>query len=359
VVLTVSTTPPGHGRPETAEKHERAWQRLIEMLKDGTCTPLLGAGASSESIPVSERLAVFWADKYGYPLEDKTNLARVAQYVLSSRSVHDVNELKSRFVRDVLRKARLPDFGNPSQVHTVLAGFALPTFVTTNYDDYMCRALWERNKRPILGISPWYARSVTNDVTVLHDWTPATTDEPLPLTAEPSKPEVHSAARPLVYHLHGYHSNPTSLVLTEDDFIDYLTRLGPGLGESRDDKSVVLPTIREALSSRSVLFIGYSLRDVSFQVLIRTLTRDLRRTERRWGVSIQLPPPLQGQVDCTCDCCDHSGVRPAGDAGTGKINHAAMRYLDEYFDEQNITVFWGSARQFAEDLLRRGQGGSP
>lgn len=345
--------------PGAAEKREQAWGRLIEMLEEGSCTPLLGAGASSESIPVSQRLAAIWAQKYGYPLEDTTNLARVAQYVLSSRSVHDVDELKSRFVKDILRKAQRPDFGNPSQIHTVLAGFALPTFVTTNYDDYMCRALWAQNKRPILGISPWYARQGTDDVAVLHNWTPSTTDAPQPLMAQRSSPDSSSADQPLVYHLHGYHSNPSSLVLTEDDFIDYLTKLGPGLGESRDDKSVVLPAIREALSSRSVLFVGYSLRDVSFQVLIRTLTRDLRRTERRWGVSIQLPPPLKRLPDCTCDCCDHSGVRNPDDATADDINRAAMKYLDDYFDEQNITVFWGTARKFAEDLLMRGRGGTP
>jgi SIR2-like protein len=357
-VSIVSADQPGGGFPSGDQRREAALNRLVDMLADGTCTPLLGAGASCEAIPLGERLALTWAKQYSYPLADTTNLARVTQYVLSSGAVHDVEELKDRFVGDFLRTVEPPDFSDPCQIHAVLAGFGLPIYVTTNFDDFMCQALWAQHKKPVVGISPWYPQSSARNASrpVLHDWSPVAELEPLRM-ARNQPPFQPQDARPLVYHLHGHHSKPASLVLTEDDFIEYLLRLNTdlskhtNLGETRRDRTVVPSMVQAALGDRSVLFVGYSLRDVSFQVLFRTLTRGVDPRYRHHGISIQLAPPLIRETTCTCDCCDHVGV--TADDDKDSVNYAAMDYLDRYFAEQRITVFWGTTRDFAEDLLRR------
>lgn len=363
-VSILSTDPPAVGLVVADQRREAALNRLTEMLDQGTCTPLLGAGASSESIPVGERLAAAWAQRYNYPLNDSTNLPRVAQYVLSSGLVNDVDELKNRFVSDFLHAAPPPDFNDGHQIHSILASFKLPIFVTTNFDDYMCQALWKLDKRPIVGISPWYPESNARKLgrPVLYDWSPPTASNLAPLQLKSHGPFQPDNLRPLVYHLHGQQAKPTSLVLTENDFIEYLMRLSADLGRSkslgqgRDEQSIVPAVVREALGDQSVLFVGYSLRDVSFQVLFKTLTRDIEPGYRRQGISIQLAPPLVREATCTCKCCNHSGSSTDDDSSRPIINYAAVKYLDSYFAEQKITVFWGTTRDFAEELFRRRRG---
>src|SRR5205085_12621647 len=74
--------------------------------------------------------------------------------------------------------------------------------------------------------------------------------------------------RPVVFHLHGHTGLAESMVLTEDDYLDFLINL------ARDDD--LLPhRIQEAFTSTSLLFVGYSLSDWNFRVLFR---RDRKST---------------------------------------------------------------------------------
>src|SRR5436309_1887870 len=60
---------------------ENDWKVLLRRLKEGTCTPFLGAGACFGILPLGAEIAGEWAKEYGYPFEDATDLVRVAQYV--------------------------------------------------------------------------------------------------------------------------------------------------------------------------------------------------------------------------------------------------------------------------------------
>lgn len=55
---------------------ELQWQALADSVRAGECTPFLGAGASMPTLPSATELA---AD-FGYPLPDRDDLARVAQF---------------------------------------------------------------------------------------------------------------------------------------------------------------------------------------------------------------------------------------------------------------------------------------
>ena len=119
---------------------------------------------------------------------------------------------------------------------------------------------------------------------------------------------------------------PESLVLTEDDYIDFLVRMS-------GDPGLLPPVIQSSLTSKMLLFVGYSLADWTFRVIFRGLlsTRPPQATHSH--VSVQLPPPVHGSGD----------ERPL----------RIQEYLDSYFERQNIWICWEDARAFSAELRRR------
>src|SRR5260370_39876425 len=57
------------------------WKLLLPRIKEGRCTPFLGAGASFPALPLGGGLAEQWSSEHSYPLADRTDLPRVAQYL--------------------------------------------------------------------------------------------------------------------------------------------------------------------------------------------------------------------------------------------------------------------------------------
>ncbi len=261
-------------------------------------------------------MSKLWAIRSKYPFPDDTSLSRVMQFVATMEYSGDPVTLKQRLIMDHIANASAPDFGAPHQVHRVLADCGLPLYVTTNYDDFMFRVLEQMPDRsPRRGISPWYVTDPTDR--------PAS---PLDKRYTPSTRE------PLVFHLHGHHSEPRSLVLTEDDNIDYLVREA---GDSRPGSAprVIPDYVRGKLRTTSLLFIGYSLQDWTFHVLFRRLLSG--SPQKRNHVSIQLNP---GKSAAGRDC----------------------KYLEQYLAAQNIWIFWETTEEFMEKLTRRlRRGGTP
>src|SRR5882724_4791150 len=60
---------------------EGDWEILIGRIKEGKCTPFLGAGACADVLPLASDIANEWADRYKYPLPDHKNLIQVAQFL--------------------------------------------------------------------------------------------------------------------------------------------------------------------------------------------------------------------------------------------------------------------------------------
>jgi len=227
------------------------------------------------------------------------------QYVALKESL-DLDTLKARLINESFRGAPEPDFEAPHQVHKVLAHCSLPLYVTTNYDDFMFRALDQiPGRQPRLDISPWYLD-------------PGEKAPPSPLG--PRSRYEPSARAPLVFHLHGHHSLARSLVLTEDDNIDFLVRQG------QDSRNVAPDYVRGQLRNTSLLFVGYSLQDWTFHVLFRRLLYGTAR--KRNHVSVQFDPSHAAPV-------------------------RAREYVERYLRLQNIWIFWESTENFMERLARR------
>jgi hypothetical protein len=280
----------------------------MRRIRDGKCTPFLGAGAAYGVLPLGSQIARAWAKEYKYPLEDAGNLARVATYLAVQ---YDAMYPKEMLLKNWFRNPRPPDFTDPGEPHAALAGLPLPIYMTTNYDSFMSQALKAAGKRPHRELCRW--NNFIKDSPSIFDQEPG---------FEPSP------AEPVVFHLHGHDEYAESLVLTEDDYLDFLVSI------SRDDE--LLPhQVRRSLAGTSLLFVGYSLADWSFRVLFRGLVTSVEQSLRRISLTVQLPPAL-------------------GEAELPESNPAEIQaYLAKYFGQIDIRVYWGSAQEFMSELRTR------
>lgn len=297
---------------------DKDWDSLLRRIQDGNCTPFLGAGACAGFIPLGSEIAQEWARSYGYPLTDCWDLARVAQFLAVKRDpMFPKDEIVNRF-----RNVVPPDFNAPDEPHGVLADLPLPIYITTNYDDFMIRALRSRHRNPSRELCRW--NSLIRD---------------RPSIFDPGSGVEVSVANPVVFHLHGHTEVPESLVLTEDDYLDFLVRI------SREPQ-VIPSRIVKALAGTSLLFIGYRLADWDFRVLFRGLIGSLERSLGRIRVAVQLAPepPETG----------------------GITREQVQQYLEDYLAKDDVRVYWGKATDFARELRARweafrrtSQGGRP
>ena len=284
------------------------WTRLIDQLQRGDCTPVLGAGINVGTLPTGRQLSDKWMAEYVYPFEDTADLAEVTQY--ASVLERDAVTVKQRVV-DQLSNMGVPDFLDPSEPHAVLARFPISVYLTTNYDDFMTQALQRERKEPTTIVCPWY-RGADND--------PGTRIHP---------GYGPRADNPLVFHLHGSLRSPSSLVLTEQDSTEFLVQVVRDQG--MDERRVVPTQVLQAVTRAPLLFIGYSLRDVSFRMLFHGLLSSAAEVQRRRHVSVQLLPPTSDP----------------------ETRRRAQVYLTSYYQKLNISVFWGSVQEFCSELAQR------
>jgi len=282
------------------------WKFLLGRIKAGRCTPFLGAGASSKTFPLGSEIAKQWAKEYKYPMADSYDLARVAQFVAVTE---DRMEPKDR-IQQQFQAVSLPDFTSHDEPHCVLADLPFPIFITTNYDNLMISALQHRHKDPKLELCHWNSYVRENEQSIFDkdkDYTP-------------------TPANPLVFHFHGYYETSESMVLTEDDYLDFLINISK-------DENLLPPCIRKAMTGSSLLFLGYKIADWDFRVLFRSIVGYLEKSLIRTHISVQIAPELEGI--------------------TIEQQENVQKYLEAYFAKLEVRVYWGSFSEFTEELRRR------
>jgi hypothetical protein len=130
--------------------------------------------------------------------------------------------------------------------------------------------------------------------------------------------------RPLVYHLFGHVDDPESLILTEDDYLDYL------MWVNKTDSQIKIPDlVVRAWNESALLFLGFQLSDWNFRVLFRSImTSERQALKRNYPlVSVQLQP------------------------GDDTPNPArARQYLEKYFSSLEFDIYWGSSEDFLDAL---------
>jgi hypothetical protein len=319
------------------------WSTLLNNVLNERCTAILGSGLLDPLIGSSREIAQRWAEAHRFPMSpyDREDLPQVAQYlsiVQEDLYLRDefVNELSKELNRrhnaqlpaDMTAQdvnvliAKMADIGAhlrqsvPAEPHKVLAHLPFPRYITTNPDNLLVESLQETGKEPQIDLCRWKDKLHDNNGDEI-DWPRQTIDD-LP---EPTTP------RPLVYYVFGQLKYLDSLVLTEDNYFDYLIRVSC----SGNDNPTPL-AVRKALNTTSLLFLGFHIDDWDFRIFYRSLMRqqgsELRRNIHHVAVQID---PEEGRI-----------LDPG----------RARRFLQQYFGSAKIDIYWGSTDDFIKDLKR-------
>jgi hypothetical protein len=326
------------------------WTLLLSHIRDKKCTPIVGSGAciggppvgvnenqwKKFKYPIGEDLAEELAKEFEYPFEDSGRLGPVAQFV----GVEHGWRIPKDRIADRLKSGSVPDFRFENEPHRVLAELALPVYITSNFDDYLLRALKREEKGVHISLCRWN-KHIPRDAPAFNP-DPAERDQisyckveedgapPTLIYTRPTdavyKPEP---ANPLVYYFHGHLAWPASLVVTEDDYFEFLLNL------SKASPSLIMPRVQQVFGDGSLLFLGYKLTDWDFLVLFRLLTDSLKGGGFK-HVAVQLGPS-----------------QLAGKAADAIRAEKAAKYFREYYGTRNIKVFWGTCQEFIAELKRR------
>ncbi|HEV2840440.1 MAG TPA: SIR2 family protein [Chthoniobacterales bacterium] len=232
---------------------------IAESVAKGQCILFLGAGVHygppADADPrylaaypedrrpplggaLSEKLAGESEFLKRFPGADSRDLKRVGWHYEDTLSR---NRLMKRIKEEVS--------GNKiaSPVVRALAALDFPLVMTTNFDQLFERSLRELGKQPQLCIYSPSAKNPTEDPT----------DDPTPAT-------------PFVCKLHGDVDEPESAVVTDEDYIQFVLRMG--------DKAPFHPvpeTFLYRFKRWPTLFVGYSLIDYNLRLLFKAMRVNL------------------------------------------------------------------------------------
>lgn len=289
------------------------WNSLVDNIIDGDVIPVLGAGACFKYIPLGSQIPELWLpDAKEYLGEDMAKqLPHVAQY---HRVVEgDAVNIKKKFIRKYIEpNAKGLDYTLQSEPHGRIAPMPFDTVITTNYDDMMKSAFSAFDKNPETLICPWNIDDKT------------TKKNEIKRQGE----IIPSKDAPVIFHLHGHKSVPRSLVLLEEDYEQFLASLAkPSSGQS-EAESILPAYIQDGLANRPLLFIGYSIADMTFRSVFRGLLNTVNSINRRRHITVQYVKNPASKQDA---------------------------YLSQYYDSMNITFVNQPAADFTSKLLEKYQ----
>lgn len=315
-------------------------EQIFQEEKDGSVPDIESSPSAEADRTVEEQLTKEWAEFIGYPMPDVYNLARIAQYFLVEQKdpsqarakyveflkallltiaqedeayVDLVSELKTEIrekrFSDIVRQLDYPRF--PEGVEDplrLLAALPLPIYVTTSYYDFIERALEAVGKTPNTQVCFWSGTG--SSARAEHRSNP--NYEPTP-------------GNPVVYHLFGLEDYPQTLVLSEDDYMNFLVSV---VEDTNTQNPIVPLKLRQALAESPLLLLGYQLRDWDFRVLFRFILRFRREELSPRGMVIQLKQDRHriGTVE------------------------KALNYLSNYLDKRQFDVEWTDTESFIRKL---------
>lgn len=321
---------PGFGEDDDFDK----WPAVLSSIERGRCTPLLGPGIAERLVGSQRQIAERWSSRFRFPMsrEHSNDLAHVAQFLavnqqseqfprdeledtlreeIRRRHEAELDGLDSALLDELVSKVgTLRRERDPMDTHKIVAGLPFPIYITTSPHGLLEDALREAGKDPQRELCRW-----NEDIEML----------PSVFDGDDYRP---TPEKPLVYHLFGHMSEPDSLVLTEDDYFDYLI----GVTKNED---LIPKVVRAALVNTALLFLGFRLHDWNFRVLYRSLMLQEggRRRAKYAHVAAQIDPE-EGHI-----------LEPEG----------ARKYLETYFQDARISIYWGNADDFIKEFVERSE----
>ena len=214
-------------------------------------SPYAQGYADCYRLPIGSQLCEHLADRSSFAAlvsdTETGNLQRVALHYESVRSRSElVDEIKS-----------LVHVGKqPSPIVRALAKLGFPLVITTNYDRLFEQAL------SFTG-TPSYDVSIynPNEEAITRDYEPAP-DAPTP---DPTP------QRPFIYKIHGDIECRESIVITDEDYIQFVLRMSTNDTDQEHRRYPIPLTALTCVKKWPTLFIGYSLMDYNLRLLFKTL----------------------------------------------------------------------------------------
>jgi len=228
------------------ESLETRLRILAREIQSGSCVLALGPGASIDSSePQEVPLSVKLAHKLAMELPPTSRDSEIGD--LNCDDLRHVAQVVCDLENDPqLLQDRVCEFYQGFSIkttdfHTKIASLPFKLCITTTPDDFLYNAFVNAGKSPARGF--YHFRK----------------------SRAQSLPEP-TADRPLVYHLYGYPDEPDSLVITENDLIDFLVNVVRG-----EPRLPGLITSRLTPEDSSCLFVDLGFKNWYLRVLLRSL----------------------------------------------------------------------------------------
>jgi len=283
------------------------YDTVTKAMMDGRVVPFLGAGANrcdrqkgdgwerGKQLPDGSELSKYLAEQFGYHQRDRNNLARVAQYVDVMRGSGDLYERLHKLLDVDYPLTSLARF--LAALEAVLHTKAPPChqlIVTTNYDDQIERAFQQAGESFDLVT---YVAEGDQRGRFAH----RAPDGSEYLIEKANEYRGNLKERATILKIHGTvdrgrkrdtpveedadeEDNKDSYVITEDHYIEYLTRT---------DISSLLPgALAARMRKNHFLFLGYSMRDWNLRVILHRIWGERKRSYQSWAIQ-RYPDPIE------------------------------------------------------------------
>lgn len=310
----------------------KKWNSIVSNVRRGQFVPILGPVLDERIRGARGTIAQALAERHGFPLavHQARDLAKVAQFLSVKESRRftsteilrelrrqlitrypdlkdDADDLKELFKGVVKHRAE-----NDDDPFRILAELGSSLYVCSSFDPILPLTLAESGAKP----RPLFGQ-----------WRKSRDDHP----KEPAYQGTPDRENPVVHFPFGFIAKPDSLVLTEDDYIDYLI--------AAVDYKLMPRVVRGTLVESSLLFLGFDLDDWAFRILFRLIM----------------------SLDGSAQLADFSHVGVQVDPSENRFQDVdeARAYLEAYLssgrDAPRIDIYWGTATDFLLELRQQVQ----
>jgi hypothetical protein len=233
---------------------ERHWNDLVMSVRQGLCVLVLGpeipaqpaaaAGAEPEALSYAEALT----RQLKAELEAEEHRVSGRTLAAVAQQYEDDEDFGGKALRAAAAQFYTSGKLAFSEVHRALAMLPVKLIMSTAHDGLMEQALKALDKRP--QVYRYHLRGDRQD--------------------NPEYPQSDSFEEPVLYHLFGSAGEPRSLVLSENDVLDFIIAV-----------SSARPPLPSSLTSmlkrtdQSFLFVGFGIKQLHLRVLLKLLVRTL------------------------------------------------------------------------------------
>jgi len=240
---------------------ERHWNSLVGALRHGQCVLVLGseiptrisptgldtaAGASTRADDISLMEAL--RRQLVRELEEDGRIPCGKTLAALSQQYQDTEGFGPTALRATAEKFYQSHAYGPSAVHATIASLPFTLILTTCQDALLSQALRAAGKTPVS--QRYHLRGDKTD--------------------NPEFPLSGSPMSPVVFHLFGNAEEPSSLVLSENDILDFLIAV---VAERPPLPNSLLRAIKRV--GQNFVFVGFGIRQWDLRILLKVLLRAL------------------------------------------------------------------------------------